>query len=176
MSRTEVWAELSHARASVTPAQDRRLHALGIPADARLMCGTARIQPEGKFYQADDNGIMAVIIPIIEGEVVADLLAFQPSRPDRWWLRLGVAAYLGGDALGDAVMDEPVRVFRTPLAWLRAGAPADGLVVLDHDIASRELAYHHVVAEDLAHGLELDRLLTIPARRPQIRVPRKAAA
>ncbi len=84
--------------------------------------------------------------------------------------------FVGGDTLSEVVMDEPVRVFRTPLAWLRAGAPADGLVVLNDDIARREMVFHSVVAEDLAHGLVLDRLLTIPAQRPQIRVPRKAAA
>ncbi len=69
-----------------------------------------------------------------------------------------------------------MRVFRTPLAWLRAGAPPDGLVVLDDDIARRELAYHSIAAEDLAHGLELEGRLTIPAQRPCVCVPARAAA
>ena len=153
-----------------------RLLSAGLPPAAVDMCGTARIQPDGDLYQLDGDGLEVTILPCFDGGKTADLLAFTSNEPGRWWLRLGLAAYLGGDALGDTVMDEPVRVFKTPLAWLWAGAPADGLVVLDHDTARRELALCCIVAEDLAHGLELDRLLTIPAQRPQIRVPRDRAA
>ena len=166
---------LSALGTAMTASHVDRLLGLGVPPAAIIMCGTARIQPDdGDLYQPDDDGFEAWIIPCIEDGETIDLLALT-TDPVRWWLRLGVAAYLGGDALADTMMDESERVFRTPLAWLRAGAPADGLVVLDHDIARRELAYHHVVAEDLDHGLELDRLLAIPAHRPQIRVPELAA-
>ena len=153
-----------------------RLLSLGVPPEATVMCGRARIQSDGDRYQLDDDGLEVTILPCFDGGETIDLLAFAPADPANWWLRRGEAVFVGGDALGDTVMDEPVRVFRTPLSWLRAGAPADGLVVLDDEIARRELAYHSVVAEDLAHGLELDRRLTIPAQRPQICVPAEKAA
>ena len=153
-----------------------RLVDLGVSVATTALCGTAKIRPEGSHYAPDDDGPEAVILPCFDASEPIDLLAFVTADPGQYWLRLGQAAYIGGDALGDAVMGEPVRVFRTPLSWLRAGAPANGLVVLDDEIARRELAYHSIVAEDLAHGLELDHLLTIPAQRAQIHVPRKAAA
>ena len=175
MSRAEVWSELTTALASVTPEQDRRLHALGIPTEARLMCGTARIQPEGKFYQPDADGTMAVIIPIIEGEVIVDLIAFQPAWPELWWLRRGEAPFLGGDALEWLWLDEPPLVFKTPLAWLKAGAPHNGIAILDWSAARRHLLDTDIVATDIAFGRELKRRLTIPARRPRVHVPKRAA-
>ena len=154
---------------------DHLLH-LGLPPAAVDMCGTAKIRPDGQNYVPDDDGIEAVILPCFDASEPIDLLAFVTADPGQYWLRLGQAAYIGGDALGDAVMGEPVRVFRTPLSWLRAGAPANGLVVLDDEIARRELAYHSVVAEDLAHGEELLVALTIPAQHPTIGIPRQEAA
>ncbi len=175
MSRAEVWAELSHARASVTPAQDRHLHALGIPTEARLMCGTARIQPEGKFYQPDD-GIMAVITPIIDGGEVVDLLAWNTDCPARWWTRTGAHWALGADALDRLWLGDRLKVFRSPRSWLQAGAPYNAVMVLDWDIARLHIPRVEIVAEDLEHGLELDRLLCIPAQHPLISVPARAAA
>ncbi len=168
--------ELMTALAAPTPEQDQELIALGVPADITTFIGAAKIRPSGSFYQPDADGIEVAIVPCLDGEIVTDLLAFALTDPAKWWLRRCEAVFVGGDTLGDAVMGEPVRVFRTPLARLRAGAPPNGLVVLDHDIARRELAYHDIIAEDIEHGLELDRQLTIPSRRPQIRVPREKAA
>ena len=168
--------ELRAVLATPTPEQDQELIALGVPADITSFIGAVEIRPSDGLYEPDPGGEPAWVIPCFHDNETVDLLAFKSDEPSRWWLRLGACAFLGGDALGDVVMDEPVRVFRTPLTWLQAGAPPNGLVVLDDEIARRELAYHHVVAEDLAHGLDLDRLLTIPAQRPQIRLPRTAAA
>ncbi len=165
---------LSALGTAMTASHVDQLLSAGLPPAAVDMCGTARIQPDGELYQLDDDGLEAVILPVLDGGETIDLLAFNLANPARWWLRLDQAAYIGGDALGDAVMDEPVRVFRTPLAWLQAGAPPDGLVVLDDEIARRELAYHNVVPEDLHHGRELRRRLSVPARHPRILIPRPA--
>ena len=171
----QILDELRTALAAPTPEQDQALINLGVPADFTYYVGAAKVRPNGNTYEPAPDGIPAWVIPCMDAGETCDLIALT-TDPVRWWLRLGLAAYVGGDALSDAVLDEPVRVFRTPLAWLRAGAPADGLVVLDHDIARRELAYHSIVAEDLAHGLELDRLLTTPAQCPRISVPAEKAA
>ncbi len=176
MSRAEVWAELSHARASVTPAQERRLHALGIPTEARVMCGTARIEPDGDLYQPDaDGGIVAVITPIIEAEVVVDLIAFQSVRPELWWLRRGESPFLGGDAMERLWLGDPLLVFKSPLAWLQANAPYNGLTVLNWDAARRLIPDIDIIVTDIEFGRELDQRLTVPARRPRVYVPRRAA-
>ncbi len=167
--------ELTTALAAPTPAQMQELADLGVPQATTIMVGAAKIRPSDSLYEPDLDGEPAWVIPCIDGGNTVDLLAFKCDEPGRWWLRLGLAAYVGGDALGDAVLDEPVRVFRTPLSWLRAGAPADGLVVVDDDIARRELALFRIAPEDLAHGLELDRVLTIPAQRPRVCVPARTA-
>ncbi len=168
--------ELLGALAAPTPEQDQTLIKLGVSADIMWFVGAAKIRPSDSLHELDPDGEPAWVIPCIDGGNTVDLLAFKRDEPGRWWLRLGVCAFLGGDALGDVVMDEPVRAFKTPLSWLRAGAPADGLVVLNWDTVRRELIYHNLIAEDIEHGVELERRLSIPAQRPQIRVPKAKAA
>ncbi len=175
MSRAEVWAELSHARASVTVAQDRRLHALGIPTEARMMCGAARIQPEGRFYQPDDAGIMAVITPIIDIGEVVDLLAWTTDFPARGWTRIDAHWALGADALDRLWLAEPLLVFKSPLAWHQANAPYSGLVVLNWDVARHLILDIDIFVTDIEFGRELDQRLTVPARRPRVYVPKRAA-
>ncbi len=167
--------ELLTTMAAPTPEQDQALINLGVPADITYYVGTAKVRPNGNTYEPDPNGMSAWIIPCMDQGETCDLLAFTSNEPGRWWLRLGVAAYLGGDALGDVVMDEPVRVLREPLSWLRVGAPANGLVILDWDIARRQLEGVDLVAADIEFGRELDKRLTIPAQRPRVHVPRRAA-
>ncbi len=168
----QILDELRTALAAPTSEQDQELINLGVPADITYYVGAAEIRPSDCLYELDPGGEPAWVIPCFYDNRTVDLLAFKSDEPSRWWLRLGVCAFLGGDALGDVVMDEPVRAFKTPLTWLRAGAPADGLVVLDNEIASRELAYHNIIAEDLAHGEELESRLTIPAQHPHVYVQR----
>ena len=172
----QILDELRAALAAPTPEQDQDLIAMGVPADITCYVGAAKVRPNGNTYEPDPDGISAWIIPCMDGGETIDLLAFSLDTPAKWWLRLGLAAFLGGDALGDAMMDEPVRVFRTAASWLRAAAPTDGLVILNWDTARRELAYHSLIAEDVEHGVDLERRLSIPASRPQIRVPREKAA
>ena len=169
--------ELLSALAAPPLEQIQKLVGVGVPPATTCMTGAARIQASGEYYQPDQDGFPAWIIPCMDQGETCDLLAFTSNEPGRWWTRLGEGAFVGGDALGDAVMDEPVRVFRTPLSWLRAGAPSDGLVVVDvdHKLARRVLADYPIIAEDIAHGDELERELTV-VQRPRISVPRKAAA
>ncbi len=182
MSDVYLLDELLDALGRATSKRHVDLLSADLPPAAVDMCGTARIRPDSELYQPDDDGLEAVIVPVFDGGETVDLLAFRLSEPDRWWLRIGAAAFLGGDVLGDVALDEPVRAFKTPLSWLRAGAPADGLVILAPNgdiavdvLARRELVLFSIMVEDLVHGLELDRLLTIPAERPRISVPVRPA-
>ncbi|MCH7833022.1 MAG: hypothetical protein IIC55_09155, partial [Proteobacteria bacterium] len=63
-------------------------------------------------------------------EGLIDIMAFEPSNPARWYLRLGNAVLLGLHNARLAVFEEsPVMVHATPLDWLRADCA--GVVVLD---------------------------------------------
>ncbi len=93
-----------------------------------------------------------------------------------WWLRRGAHWALGADSLDRLWLGDRLRVYRTPLSWLRTGAPYNGLVILNWDGARLHIPRVEIVAEDLAHGLELDHLLCIPAQHPRISVPVRAAA
>lgn len=65
---------------------------------------------------------------------VVDLVALSSARPDEWALHLGHADFLGTDCLEQAVAANwrHLRVFPTPMAWLRAGGR--GVCVLDWNI------------------------------------------
>ena len=165
---------LSALGRAMTQEHIDRLLGAGLPPAAVDMCGTAGIRPDGELYQPDGDGFEAIVVPIFDAGATIDLLVFNPANPAKWWLRLGAHWALGADALDRVWHDEPLVVYRSPLCWLRAGCPPHGLCVLDWTVARRELADHHVAAEDLHHGRELRRRLSVPARHPRILIPRAA--
>lgn len=68
----------------------------------------------------------------VDGEII-DIVAWQPRRPDIWWLRLGVATILGADAIDASHWrGEPVVLHETPEDWVRARG--EGAVILDWSI------------------------------------------
>ena len=163
--------ELLSALAGPTAEQDEELIRLGVPADTVCFVGAAKIQPSDGLYEPAPSGIPAWIIPCFHDDEMCDLVAFTSDDPACCWLRVGVATYVGGDAM----VVQPVRVFKTPMSWLRAASPLDALVVLDWDTARRELALFTLDAEDLEHGENLQKKLTIPAVKPEVLIPRLAA-
>ena len=144
--------------------------------------GVGSIKPlqDGRFQFAE-NGVSAVILPIYDSETPAwappehrfegllDLLAFDPTRPDHWWLRRGQTALLGFIYLG-LVLEEgcALPVYSNPLSWLRADGA--GVVVLDWEWVPDLLLGFELIAEDVALG---DRLAA--TLKPGIWI-RKAAA
>ena len=144
--------------------------------------GVAEIETTAEgIYQPAPGGRKAFIQPVY-GEVPPpkvpiidpadpepiDLVAWFPGEPARWWLRRGTAVLLGEiEVVCAEVYDEPIQVRRTPLDWLKAGG--DGIVILaDPATASLYLRAIKIVAEDVSHGLELERSL----RPPVIDLPR----
>ena len=68
-------------------------------------------------------------------------------------------------------MRDEISVFRSPLRWLRNGAR--GLVpIVHHKSAELLRRAHSLLAEDVAHGRELERITAVSA--PRIMVPRPA--
>lgn len=127
--------------------------------DRAAPLGTARVYPDsptpGMYEPADcgrgDDGTIDVIVqavlyrPLSDGETafrILDLVAWDPRDPARWWLRFGgVATFLNESAIDDAGAldwDEELmgcarprlRLYATPLDWLRDGARRDGSVLL----------------------------------------------
>jgi hypothetical protein len=104
---------------------------------------------------------------LTDGEIV-DLVAFTPALNVRWALRIGSAEWLG--ACGPQYMDPPpVRLYRTPLDWLRGDC--QGLVCLAteplevHRFLTR---FHAVAVDDDAHAEELRDILSRPLLGPEI--------
>lgn len=117
--------------------------------------GAARIYPDqpekGLFEYADcehreddslDVIIQGVFFHGIHGRLL-DLVAWNPRRPEQWWLRLGgPLTWIGEGAVLDAAWpywEEALQggpqpglsLYPTPLAWLQCGARNDGAVLLD---------------------------------------------
>ncbi len=151
--------------------------------------GVARARVEGDHYAPCDDGVEMVQIATFEApprlpdgrwrapNPVVDLIAFRPTEPGRWWSRCGIVAALGEEMIGD-FSDDPVRVWPDPLRWLRSGA--SGVCPVSPDPAAVRdvlLRLPGIVAEDVAHGREIERLLERHWNRlPPIYVAERALA
>lgn len=170
------------------PGYEKKLIDLGVPAhlllDVRLPLVCAmKIRPDGDLFEFDDDGIGAVVL--IEGErdsigldwlTMDDLIAFRTGEPGRWWRRYGRARWLGQDAVDRAVNGwpdyEPLRLFRDPLQWLRAGGAEDCAVPIEPDAIDDLLRVPSFVVRDELFGREIGRKLKAlaVARLPKIGV------
>jgi hypothetical protein len=131
----------------------------------------------GRLFEPVAVGFEKTIlaIPPDEDGEPEDLLALDEHDSSRWWLRLGRARFLGEDAVYKAMgCREPLRLWRSPLTWLRARC--EGCVVVDWNLATPLLRQLDViVAEDVAHGEEVERRLR-ERTWSRIVVPNRTAA
>ena len=168
--------ELFRAQADI--GTDQVLLKFGVPTNVTPHCGLDTVETHGPFCEPVAGGRPMVICPVMAGDELADLLAFDPRAPNQWWCRLGGEPLLGTGALADQLTGQPLHVYRTPLSWLQHGC--DGVVPLDFNRASIDLitAQNGIVAEDDAHVSELRRALTEAAQRrlPDIYLRRREAA
>ena len=122
-------------------------------------------------------GDLAFILPVIDRHGAADLCAWAP-RTGETATRLGIGWMLGGDLIGrdigDGVTVPPLRVFRTPLDWLRAHR--NGIVILDPARAAVALAGIVIEAIDNNHANDLRRALRVPPPVVRVRYPERLAA
>jgi hypothetical protein len=112
------------------------------------------------------------LFELVDGALIAiDMLAWYLAEPTRWWSRTGAIEILGETRLADALRDfKPVRLYRTPQSWNRAGGPgAPGACILNWDgnigMECRAFA-RALVGDNLAHARELQRL--VDKRRPRV--------
>ena len=132
-------------------------------------------------------GAVRAVVHVVHGDdavAPVDLIAWTRDRPDRVLRCLRAAVALGVDRIANPASyfaGRPLKVYRSPLGWLRAGCR--GIVILDADgvrdrldrLPARPEPYKLLV-EDLPHGRALRPLLT--PLRPQVRlfVPSENAA
>jgi hypothetical protein len=145
--------------------------------------GYLHITVEGSRFVPDSDGVPAFITPVValrgggieqiadrHGGETVDLVAWHPAHPERWALRTGVGRCLGYVAWWQA--EKPTRVWRSPLAWLRARG--DGIVLLTTDTEERHSILMQlrggIVAEDRRHAAELRAICERPYPVPRIGV------
>ena len=193
-------AEFIAARLNVTGDHARGLEALGVPKYAwhkapDAAYGYARIAKHGRTFEISEDGppAMVLITGLYANGTPEDLLAFSPSQPGEWYLRLGIGVYLNGpeipprnwavrpvwqEPLYPVDPQAPLKIWRNPLNWLRGGC--EGVVVLDWPSAQIDLAglQTSIIAEDAPHGREIERHLRAPllGQLPEILTPKPRAA
>ncbi len=101
----------------------------------------ARITTAGRGFDFDRGGSPAIIQGVWRGPapsiqygvkrpILADLIAWHPAEPLRWWYRWGCdTPTLGDEYVADAHAVGPLFCHVTPLAWLRSGCV--GTVLLE---------------------------------------------
>ena len=157
-----------------------RRHGLDWTAAEKATGGifVARISTDRGWFDLDESGFDAVVCEVrgCDGETVVDLVAWSIDNPTSWWTAIGAAVVMGESFAGNpnaGLCGEPLRIFQTPLAWLRA--QCEGIVILDHARAGRWLldAGRTVAAVDRQHAADIHRLMK--AAGPRILVKARAA-
>jgi len=152
--------------------RSRRVEALTLATPWPVLADRVHFDGAGFFDFAGDgdngNAAPAFVIGVLGDGGLIDLCAWQ-LETDRTALWLG-----RGFALGETQLafrhHEPLPVWRTPLAWLRANRV--GIVILNVSAAWSRLADLPILAEDIQHGNSLEKLLTPPRPLPTIFVRR----
>jgi len=152
-------AEFDLAVANLNADHFRHLAGAGVSFEAICRAGYVaieRIATTGRLYMPSADGFPAVILAAwsptppsiytaVESPEILDLLALRLNQPETWWRRVGeLGLVLGEDRYLEATQTgAPLKVFDSPLAWLRSGC--QGSVFLD-DVEGRRRwdgDYHH---------------------------------
>lgn len=196
LASLETAGDADFAALAAAGVADAALNRLPIPG--LVGAGPVRPLPGGLYEPIEEGGegaIRAWIFPTnllgtFERATPEDLIALAQRPPHRWRLRRGTATVLGAHEIErrsfmparawhkdllDGPTEAPLYIRKSPLAWLKAGCK--GVVVLDWRAAAFDLLglWSAIIAEDLAHGLEIQARLTQPFPCPQIRVPAASA-
>ncbi len=158
-------AEFDIAWRNRTQAHRKHLAAAGVTFEAMLRAGdlgVQRINANGRLYMPSPDGFPAIILAIwspappsiycaVEDPEIVDLIALRTDDPGRWWYRTGeTGLILGEDRYLKAIdRDMPLKVFESPIAWLRGDC--DGCVFLDDAEArwtTERLAEDQVALQD----------------------------
>jgi len=144
----------------------------GTPPRLHGHFGVTRAEFHGDFFEPSPDGKPVIVLACFEhpNEPPVDLVAFEPSNPGHWYLRLGNAVVLGLHNARLALFnEEPVLVHPEPLSWLKA--QCQGCCVLDWqaDILSL-LEGYGVLAADKETGRKLEGAFRHHINVPQVKV------
>lgn len=137
--------------------------------------GVTAIEPRGAtLYEPSESGELAYVVPACPLDSwdaendLADLIAWRPSRPEKWWTRCAAAPILNPAAVRRAeALREPLTLHATPAEWLQAAG--EGAVILDWRAHLRLLfcGIDRVVADSDELADAVERRL----REPAVRMP-----
>ena len=140
------------------------------------MCGGVFLAPvrfDGPWFDIVEDGEEAVVVEALaeDSTTVMDLVAWPINDPTRFATAIGAASVLGENVAANPstyFAGAPLRLFRTPLAWLQSGC--DGAVILDPTRGARwllDLPSSRIAAEDDGHAAEIeaDRLALVTRQR-----------
>ena len=130
---------------SLPPLSENGLGRIGI--DRRIAnrgggLAWANVTTAGRAFDFAHDGIPSIIQPVWRGQapsiecgvehpILADLIAWRPTEPHRWYYKWGCdTPALGDEYVEDAHALGPLYCHLTPLDWLRSGCV--GTVLLDH--------------------------------------------
>ena len=120
---------LQATRLARAPAFAEILRTMGFTSHDCPMWGIEAVSAGDDFYQPDENGRLAAIVPAFEGRHVVDLVACSFTTR-AMCTRKGIATVLGFDDIADACAGlEPLAVHDDALSWLRN--KCRGIVVID---------------------------------------------
>lgn len=144
----------------------------GAPPRLHGHFGVCLAQFHGDLYEPDPDGTPVIVLGVSESpdEPIIDIVAFKPSEPNRWWLRLGQAVILGRHNARLALFkEEPLFIHATPLDWLRADCM--GVVVLDWNAdLTLYLDGYGVLAADHRTASKIEKSFRRSVRVPLVRV------
>lgn len=157
-----------YAQAEWTPESSDCVKAHGLDLDCinahTGLFAVCLCQIAGPNFDFFPDGVPAAVIEVLaeDGATVVDLVAWPLDAPDRFATACGEADILGIANMRNPATyagGKPLAIHRTPLAWLKAGC--SGCVVLNAAWGGVWLsrATGPLLAEDLAHGRELRRVM-----------------
>ena len=117
-----------------------------------------------EHHTDSDGGRDAFILPVEGASGIIDLVAFDPEigTLSTW---LGRAFAINEASIWEPNLDgDPLPIWRDPVGWLKA--KREGIVLLKPQQAYSYLDHlPGVIAEDVRHGEELEKLLWTPRRK-----------
>jgi hypothetical protein len=133
--------------------------------------GGIKARISGKFFEWDRDGDFYIAQAVwreapslnnpVEFPILYDIIAWQPDSPHQWYFLRGEAGLvLGEKSLSRAnLIDEPLRLHSTPMAWLKSGCK--GSVLLDHYGLGKLYGLQNIICENIEHGTRLERDLSM---------------
>ncbi len=136
---------------SLPDLSDAGLTKLGVDRSAAHRAGGlawSRIATVGRVFDLTDHGPTAVVMPVWRGPApsldcsmetpyLADLIAWRPCDPGRWWYRWGADSPTLGDeyVIAAHTHGRALNCQLTPLEWLRGGCRGTVLLDIAEDFA-----------------------------------------